>query len=140
MERVKYINQIIDSLHRSQQATCTRMSKIPGVAITPSQWAILKILHYKKSVRVKDLAKLMSVSGSAVTQLTDELVKKGYVKRIANPNDRRTTLVQPTTKCCKMIDSIQELYAKSLEELFTNLSDKELKILSELHKKMLDPV
>ncbi|OGG41827.1 hypothetical protein A2837_01275 [Candidatus Kaiserbacteria bacterium RIFCSPHIGHO2_01_FULL_46_22] len=136
MDRTKCIGEVIESLRKGQRATCGRMAKVPGAAVTPSQWALLNLLYGDKGANVKELSAIMDVTGSAITQLANELEEKGYVRREHDPKDKRTVKLMPTAKCNKMMAGIQKLFAEECALMFAKLSDSELKVLNELHKKI----
>lgn len=137
MNRSHCIGEIIESLRLSQRAACGRLARVPGIAVTPSEWALLNVLHQDGSKSVKDLARSMSITGSAVTQLANELVLKGYIKRIVEARDKRTIRLVPTTKCNRMMGGIQKSFTEQCSILFSKLSDVELQTLSRLHKKIV---
>jgi DNA-binding MarR family transcriptional regulator len=112
------------------------MSKIKGVSITPSQWTVLQITHNAKSIHIKDIAKEMNTTGSASTQLINELENKQYLKRAPDPNDGRATLITLTNKSKKMIDDMELVMHESCAELFRKLSDTELKTFSKIYSKI----
>jgi len=136
MNRIKCIGEVIESLRKGQRATCGRMAKVPGAAVTPSQWALLNLLYGEKGASVKELSAVMNVTGSAITQLANELEEKGYLRREHDPKDKRTIKLIPTPKCNKMMSGIQKLFAEECAVMFSKLSDSELKTLNELHKKI----
>ena len=48
--------------------------------------------------RLSELADVIGVTKSAMTQLIDVLVQRGYVERVADPRDRRAVLIQRTER------------------------------------------
>lgn len=48
-------------------------------------------------VRQRDLAAALGLASPSVTALVDRLVKSGHVRREPHPDDRRATIVVPTT-------------------------------------------
>lgn len=136
MDRAKHIQEIIESLRQGQRATCGRLAKVPGMAVTPAEWALLNLLYHTGGTSVKELSRTMSITGSAITQLANSLARKNYIKRETDKNDKRATLLLPTAKCNKMIGAIQKSFAEECASLFAKLSDAELRTLSKLHKKI----
>lgn len=61
-----------------------------------SELAALEHLQAVGPMTLGHLAGRLSMSAGAVTTLVDRLVKKGYVERAPNPEDRRSQLVRGT--------------------------------------------
>lgn len=55
---------------------------------------------------MKDIAELLIINRSTLTQVADRSEKKGLAKREKNKNDRRETLLKFTPRGRKLIDSI----------------------------------
>lgn len=136
MDRTKCIAEIVESLRQGKRATCTKMAKVPGIAVTPAQWALLNLLYGSKGISVKELSTTMHVTGSAITQLANELEEKGYLRRESDQKDKRSIRLNLTAKSSRMMLSIQKSFAEECATMFSKLSDAELKTLSELHKKI----
>lgn len=136
MSRDVYIKDVIESVNTLKRAVCSRMSRIKGVSVTPSQWAVLQITYNAKSIHIKDIANEMNTTGSAATQLINELEKKKYIKRTPDPSDGRATLITLTNKSNKMMGDMELVMHKSCAELFRKLSDTELKTFSRIYSKI----
>lgn len=136
MSRENHIQDVVEGIHATKRAICARMSKVSGTAITPSQWAMLQVLYYNKKMSIKDLATALSVTGSAVTQTVNELESKGCLKRSPDPSDRRSIIVSPTSKCIKMMSKMEKEINESCSELFSKLTDSELKTFAKLYRKI----
>ena len=67
------------------------------------------------------LAELCGLTTGAITGLVDRLVKSGYVRRAADPADRRRVMVE-LQENEEMRAKISELYAP-MEEAFSELTD-----------------
>lgn len=55
-------------------------------------------------MRPTDIFRLLSVTSGAATYRTDKLVEKGLAMRIADPQDRRSNLIQLTEKGINSVD------------------------------------
>ncbi|BBH19102.1 MarR family transcriptional regulator [Paenibacillus baekrokdamisoli] len=66
--------------------------------LTGPQCYILKLISEEKRVTASMLAERMEVKPSAITVMIDRLVQHGFVKRLADEQDRRVTLLLPTEK------------------------------------------
>jgi DNA-binding MarR family transcriptional regulator len=93
--------------------------------------SILYNAHIKK-MQVTEIASLYGIKKSTASGYVDTLEKKGYVKRVKEPENRRNTYVVPTVKGEKWI-SIQEKNLSSyVEKHLTQLTPKEQEELIQL--------
>lgn len=138
--RKQYINTIIESMHRTKQEVCSRISRVPNLRITPSEWALLNVVHQTKGVSAKVIAEKMGVTISAVSQLLRRLEKDKVIERMPDPADKRSIRIQLTPKSIKMITAMEESVSEGMSSMFSTLSDDELKVLAELYKKISDSI
>lgn len=108
--------------------------------ITPSQWMVLKLIDQQKEVSVKALAKKLSISSSATTQLIDGLVKEEYVQRKENPDDRRSILLTLHKKAHTRMKAMKKEAFKQLSKLFDALTDEELDQYLALNRKITQTI
>lgn len=138
MNRDKYIQEILDSVQRTKHKVCNKFTKLPNIAITPSQWAVLHTLHQIDKISVKQLAESLSITGSAVTQITKELEEKKLVERRPDKIDKRSINIELSKKYKRVMNTLHQAFSKECATLFSKLSDQELATLSRLHKKIND--
>jgi len=112
----------IDTLRR-------RFASELGVGMTEMQ-AMARILEAGEPVTPKHLAAALSMSTGAVTALLDRLEVHGVVVRSANPDDRRSTLVELTSAGRQAIQSNYDEYATRFERVAKERSEKELAVIS----------
>ncbi len=136
MDRDKCIQEILEAIQRTKQRVCTQFSKLPSVAITPSQWSVLHTLHQQEKLSVKELARSLSITGSAVTQITKELEEKKLVKRTPDKVDKRSINIELSNGYKRAMDTLHKSFSKELAPLFSKLTDKELLTLNKLHRKI----
>lgn len=72
-----------------------------------------------KGMKVSALSNHMDITPAAVTHMVNSLEKGGYLKREADPSDRRIVLVKLTDKGMKTMT----LMRKEFHEVFSNLVD-----------------
>lgn len=58
---------------------------------------LLQAQRQGETMRQRDLASALQLASPSVTALVDRLVKSGHVRREPHPDDRRATIVVPTT-------------------------------------------
>lgn len=68
-----------------------------GLGITVEQWILMKILDEKAPLAQKELAEFSLRDPASITRTLDLLKKKGFVERMAIPENRRQYAVELTT-------------------------------------------
>lgn len=107
--------------------------------LTGSQLKILMVLYHTPgdSVRQADIEAKFSMTNPTVTGLVQKLEAKGLVKRIPNPEDKRSKVLVLTERSMVMKDELLAL-ADSLERQMTaNLTSAECDQLAALLAKLL---
>ena len=107
--------------------------------LTISQYRILKFLYANESrtARVVDLEKNYSMTHPTTLGLLEQLEKKGFIKRVVNPNDARGKLVALTEKADAMQNEIEVLGDAVEKKLTQRLTAEETARLVELLGKLL---
>lgn len=97
---------------------------------------IFLVAQVKSGLAVKDLAKALKVTSGAVTQLVDELVAKGMVKRDEDSEDKRILRIKFTESTKKHFDAFKKSYFKAVNPMFASLTNTEIKQLINLMEKI----
>ena len=109
--------------------------------MTFPQTVIMDILRARKICKMGDLSKALGVTKSAVTGITNRLIKAGLLKRINSRVDRRIINIQLTSKGAKLAREFGNYKLGLLQDLFSNINAKErlqyLRILGKLHRNIL---
>jgi MarR family transcriptional regulator, organic hydroperoxide resistance regulator len=103
---------------------------------TPSQWLVLHLVKKHKNISIKDLANLLEITSSAVTQIVDVLVNKGLLLRKSNLGDRRALELELSEKSKKQFESMKSKSVNTIASLFDVLDDDELSKYLELSSKI----
>lgn len=107
--------------------------------LTSSQFKILMVLYHApgSSVRQADIEEKFSMTNPTVTGLVQKLEAKGLVRRVPNPEDRRSKVLVLTQSALANKEALLEL-ADSLEQQMTaNLTAAECDQLATLLEKLL---
>jgi DNA-binding MarR family transcriptional regulator len=70
------------------------------------EFYLLLLMRFREDMRMKDVAELLSLNSSTLTQIAQRCEKKGLLRREKNENDRRETILKFTAKGRKLIDNI----------------------------------
>ncbi|WP_099224685.1 MarR family winged helix-turn-helix transcriptional regulator [Listeria costaricensis] len=89
-------------------------------------------------VKVANLGPMLHVSKPSVTQQINALEKKGLIKRIQNPEDKRAAYLQFTEKGEKLIASAIEQFHKSFLDMRDYIGEEDMETLIKLLDKLTD--
>ncbi|MBM7584213.1 DNA-binding MarR family transcriptional regulator [Bacillus pakistanensis] len=98
---------------------------------------MLKHISEKGAMKASDLSKLMEVSASHITAVTDALVEKDYITRQRSNSDRRIVELALTTKGEEMLDFYNQKKLEYFQETFKSFSEDEINQLIRLFEKIL---
>lgn len=79
--------------------------------------------------KMSDVANSLGVSTGTPTVTVDRLIKKGYVIRDKDPDDRRQVIVMLSEKGLEAYQHVVELKSLIVERLFSLMNDEQLKAL-----------
>ena len=114
---------IVAKTHYFMKSYFNKLIKDNDFNITTEQWAILNAVYHNPGASQTDLARSCLKDKTNVTRILDLLVKKGYVLRNIDINDRRIYSI-----------TLTDLGESILEQLI-NISDKANKaFISDLNK------
>lgn len=106
--------------------------------ITISQMVLLELVHAKKECKMTDVSKVLGVTKSAVTGLTDRLLSMGLLRRTRLRVDRRIVKIRLTPKGINIANKLKNYKLKMIRRLFATISQKErtqyLDILKKIQK------
>ena len=89
-------------------------------------------------ITMGDLSRILGVPFSTATRTADWLVNNGYVRRLADPDDRRVVRVESTEAGKELYRAMNDLLLESAEQFLHNFSLEERKELGRLLGKLVD--
>ena len=118
----KYVNQLLAPYH-----------------LSGSQFRILMKLYQSpdRSVRQTDIEAAFSMTNPTVTGLVHNLEKNGLVKKVANPEDKRSRFIVLTEYAESRRNEFLSLADSIEKEMTDGLSETETAVLSELLMKVI---
>jgi DNA-binding MarR family transcriptional regulator len=85
--------------------------------IAASQFEFLRFLRdFPEESRVADVAARVAVGVGAISKSADRLERAGWVQRVPNPRDRRSSLLALTPLGEKLIAEAERTFSQCLEE------------------------
>jgi DNA-binding MarR family transcriptional regulator len=101
---------------------------------------VLGILRDRGSMTPSELGERMVVTRATVTGVVDSLERRGYVRRSANPADRRSLLVELTPAGFTVVQEVRTLIHRNEKTWMAVLSDDELHAYIDLLHRVQDSV
>ncbi|WP_195940077.1 MarR family winged helix-turn-helix transcriptional regulator [Romboutsia sp. 1001713B170131_170501_G6] len=103
--------------------------------LTISQFGVLEALYNKGDLRIGEIMeKILTTSGN-ITVVIKNLEKDGFIKKIPDPSDRRSTIISITDKGVKVIEEILPEHIENINDIFSILTDEEKVLLKNILKK-----
>ena len=135
-EEVCSLNAFIKLMRATETITYSLNKHLSKKNLTTSQFGVLEALLHLGPLNQKTLGNKLLKSGGNMTLVIDNLQKEGLVERHQNPEDRRATLVNLTSKGEKLISEVFPNHMAQIVKQFSVLSNNEKKTLDRLCKKL----
>ena len=97
-----------------------------GVRVTVAQAGILFLLKQKDGRTMTELSQILGIDNSTMTGLADRLEKAGFLKRNANPGDRRASYIHITQQGLAEVEGAKTVIRRVNEEIKTGFSVEEI--------------
>jgi DNA-binding MarR family transcriptional regulator len=109
-----------------------------GVRVTVAQAGILFLLKQKDGRTMTELSQILGIDNSTMTGLTDRLEKAGFLKRHANPGDRRTSHIQITPQGLAEVNGAKAVIRRVNEEIKSGFSAEEIEAFKRVLNGLFD--
>lgn len=124
-------------LSRAYRAVNEHANKlIQAYGLNPTEFAVLELLYHKGDVPLQQIGGKILLASGSITYVVDKLENKGYLKRVACPNDRRVTFAQITNEGKQFIESVFPEHESRIHELMSELTPDEKETAIGLLKKL----
>jgi MarR family transcriptional regulator for hemolysin len=97
-----------------------------GLGVTRAQWKALFKLTRKPGLRQVELADMLDLEPITLCRIVDRLEEAGLVERSRDPEDRRAWRLHVTAKAQPLIDRLQEVGAKLVDEAFAGIDPEDI--------------
>jgi MarR family transcriptional regulator, organic hydroperoxide resistance regulator len=103
-----------------------------GYNLNITQYKILHLLEKDGPMNVTELAHATSITSSAVTGVTDQLLTEAYVEKERSSKDRRVVHITITAKGKLAIEEIQKDQKEIMHMHFNKLSEEDIQHLKRI--------
>jgi DNA-binding MarR family transcriptional regulator len=104
--------------------------------MTNDQYYLLRYIKKKAKCTSTELASMFGVNKSAITAMTNRLVKKGLLQRTRDQNDRRVVYLTLTERGNEWITETEERIHKLVESFITKFSEEEIEAFIHTYEKL----
>jgi MarR family transcriptional regulator, transcriptional regulator for hemolysin len=108
-----------------------------GYDITIDQWLVLKTLQENQHLSQNQIAELVFKDFASITRIIELLVKKNYIQRKINTNDRRKFELEITAEGNQMIENIYPIVIENRKQALTDLTIEEINNLKAQLEKLI---
>jgi DNA-binding MarR family transcriptional regulator len=136
LDRTSYVEGFIEDI-RHFKRSLAGASSLTEASITESQWLVIGHIFRNDGCTTNEAAKALEMSGSAVTQLVNGLVTKGFVVRKRDEDDHRAFRLMLSKESRKRIDVHKKKRMQMMLKMFEALTDKEFEHYLALNKKII---
>ncbi|MFG2811889.1 MarR family winged helix-turn-helix transcriptional regulator [Streptomyces sp. NPDC048410] len=118
-----------------------RAAEAAGLALDRPAVGVLMTLHMAdRPLRIGEIAERMQVVGPHVTRQVQGLERRGLVQRVADPHDRRASLIEPTPEGAQAATRYATSLVGWFSEAIAGWSDEERADLGRLLGRLVDDV
>ena len=93
--------------------------------LTVQHYTLMFLLIYEGQMKMNAIAKRLSVTNPAVTNIVDQLEKQDYTKRVPSQKDRRVIFIEITENGRQWINNVQAKTINLFSETFSSLNIEE---------------
>jgi DNA-binding MarR family transcriptional regulator len=91
----------------------------------------MDLLNTLGTMTAGELSQRTGLTSGATTRLIDRLVRKGYVRRMADEADRRRVLIQPVYENLDELERLFRPMADGIIDLMSSFTDEQLAVILE---------
>jgi len=106
--------------------------------ITAAQFVVFNTIAKGRGSTIGDLCRVLGYDSGAMTRLLDRIEKKGLVRRVANPDDRRSYLIELTEQSAALVPKARRHVQAVFGELLQGFDEREAVALKASLEKILE--
>jgi DNA-binding MarR family transcriptional regulator len=106
--------------------------------LSASQMLTLRVLGEAGPMKISDLAMHVGVKAPAASAMVDALDKRGHIRREADVDDRRVTLVRLTDEGAAELAAVEAERREHMRRYLSVLSEDDVSALIRIHRKLID--
>lgn len=100
--------------------------------ITTEQWSVLRTLYEQNKVTQKELSIRTDKDQATLTKILDLLEKQELIKRVSNPDDRRSFLIEITSRGTELVQNLASYIEDVFSKIVVGIEKDQLKIYQDV--------
>ncbi|MGH6690802.1 MAG: MarR family winged helix-turn-helix transcriptional regulator [Gammaproteobacteria bacterium] len=125
--------RLIPAIQRATHQIGNSLAAVKGLDVNPSEAHILAHLEFHGATSIDGLHKTLGMHHSTLTSVLKRLVGRRLITRKVNPEDRRSFVVNLTTKghglARRIVDALTAICATALSGVSTASRDELVRVL-----------
>ncbi|MBQ0891546.1 MarR family transcriptional regulator [Micromonospora sp. U56] len=105
------------------------MAGAEAAGLHATEWYALSLISLDGALTSGELATRTGLTTGATTRLIDRLERAGYVRRTADPSDRRKVVVQPVPDALTRIDQVVAPGRRKIADVLARYTPEQLDLL-----------
>ncbi|HEY8995385.1 MAG TPA: MarR family transcriptional regulator [Lacunisphaera sp.] len=93
--------------------------------VSVPQWVVLRVLFDGESLPLKEIVARVEVDQGSLSRMVDRLILRGWVKREADPSDRRSVALSLTKKGRALVPKLAAEADENDKAFFSGLSQSD---------------
>lgn len=110
-----------------RKITAVMRKQAEEMKIPTSYFEVLSFVLENQSPTMKDISQYLNITPPSATTIIESMQKKGLIKRISEPKDRRSIKIILTTKGKDFLTKTHKAKFQVLKKLIAKLEDSEQK-------------
>lgn len=111
-------------------------AELKPLDLSPAQFVVFNSIALGKGRTIGEFCRLLGYDSGAMTRLLDRMEKKGLIRRVTNPEDRRSYLIELTAESRAMFPQARRRVEAVFRRLLTGFSN----VQAEAFKRSLEQV
>ena len=121
--------------HASRVLARRADAKLRDIGISTSQFPVLVALKDGARLTQKELALLANVEQPSMAQLLTRMERDGLIRREADPNDGRSSLISLTDTATSLLSPVRAILSQGNREALAGFNDSEIEqLVALLHR------
>ncbi|WP_274653050.1 MarR family winged helix-turn-helix transcriptional regulator [Paenibacillus humicola] len=118
--------QLFVVLSRAYQWVAAHAQKdIKSYGLNPTEFGVLELLYHKGEQPLQQIGEKILMSSGNITYVVDKLEKKGFVRRVACPTDRRVIFAEITAQGRQFLDDVFPQHTDAIRKATEGLTPQE---------------
>lgn len=111
--------------------------EVEALGLVPMQVRVMKIIHKRSPCTALDIASFMQRDKAQITRLISGLIDQGLIKKVPNPEDKRSQFLLLTQEGERIQASLSKISRKAEQSMTKGIAEEDIKAFYATTQKML---